>query len=69
MNHPHVGAHTARTKLAPLALELHENLHRFAPAGLSGHLLALTKYCRKCHSLVWMPPEMTTTDHRTMQDK
>ena len=33
----HVGAHTARTKLAPLAPGLHENLHRFAPAGHHTH--------------------------------
>ena len=43
-----VGAHTTRTKFAPLPLVLHENLHRFTPAG---HFLAMTRYCWKCHSL------------------
>ena len=35
----HVGTRTAGTKFAPPALGLHENLHRFVPAG---HLLAPT---------------------------
>ena len=43
----HVGARTTRTKFAPLASGLRDNLHQFAPAG---HL-ALARYCRKCHSL------------------
>ena len=46
----HVGARTARTKLAPLTPELHENFHRFTPAG---HLLAVTIYCQKCQFTVW----------------
>ena len=44
-----VVVHTTWTKFAPLAPGLRENLHRFAPAG---HL-TLTRYCWKCHSLVW----------------
>ena len=44
----HVGARTARTKFAPLALGLCESSHQFTPAR---HLLPLTKYCQNCPSL------------------
>ena len=47
----HVRAFTARARTR--APRLHENSHRFAPAG---HLLAPTRYCRKCHNLQPAPP-------------
>ena len=51
INSSNLGGHSnasVRTKLAPLAPGLHENLHRLAPAG---HLLAVTIYCQKCQGL------------------
>ena len=53
INSSNLGGHSnasVRTKLAPLAPGLHENLHRFAP---SGHLLAATIYCQKCQFTCW----------------